>query len=208
MEKAATGVPPTTDLFQDDRVLQERLNQVAEKITRPTFLAGQGLGNELGFWIFDYPPERELQVREYLNFLPSWFARYHPELTLTQINLFAVLRDYLNERGFLDKAIHMQETKGDEALLKALRGPLHMDKFVPYLIRHHLSQEPDIILMNGIGNLWPIMRAHNLLNAMHGPLGHKPVVMFYPGRYDGQTMQLFSQLPSNNYYRAFELVPH
>jgi len=208
MEKAATGVPPATGRLQEDRHLQERLNQIAEKIIRPDFLAGQGLGNELGFWIFDYPPERELQVREYLNFLPDWMARYHPELQLSQINLFRVLRDYLNERGFLDKALQMQATKGDEALLKALRGPLHMDKFVPYLMRHYLSPEPDIILMNGIGNLWPIMRAHNLLNALHGPLGHKPLVIFYPGRYDGQTMKLFGQLPSNNYYRAFALVPH
>jgi len=208
MEKAATGVPPTTDLFQQDRQLASRLNQIADKVIRPDFLAGQGLGNELGFWIFDYPPERELQVREYLNFLPDWVARYHPELRLSQINLFQVLRDYLNERGFLEKAIQMQETKGDEALLKALRGPLHMDKFVPYLMRHYLSPEPDIILMYGIGNLWPIMRAHNLLNALHGPLGHKPLVMFYPGRYDGQTMTLFNQIASNNYYRAFALVPN
>ncbi|HBK38083.1 MAG TPA: DUF1788 domain-containing protein, partial [Halomonas sp.] len=41
------------------------MNQVAEKITRPDFLAGQGLGNEIGFWIFDYAPEHELQVRAY-----------------------------------------------------------------------------------------------------------------------------------------------
>ena len=199
--------PPSGFNHHEDDQLRARLNQVAEKITRPDFLAGQGLGNELGFWIFDYAPEHELQVRAYLNFLPSLMARQHPDIKMAQVNLLEVLKDYLTERGFLDKAIAMQKSKGDAALLKALRGPLHMDKFAPYLIRHSLSHEPDIVLLTGVGSLWPMVRAHSLLNALHGPLGHKPLVLFYPGRYDGQTMSLFKQIKSNNYYRAFALVP-
>ena len=199
--------PPSGFSHHEDDQLRARLNQVAEKITRPDFLAGQGVGNELGFWIFDYAPEHELQVRAYLNFLPSLMARQHPDIKMAQVNLLEVLKDYLTERGFLDKAIAMQKSKGDAALLKALRGPLHMDKFAPYLIRHSLSHEPDIVLLTGVGSLWPMVRAHSLLNALHGPLGHKPLVLFYPGRYDGQTMSLFKQIKSNNYYRAFALVP-
>ena len=151
--------PPSGFSHHEDDQLRARLNQVAEKITRPDFLAGQGLGNELGFWIFDYAPEHELQVRAYLNFLPSLMARQHPDIKMAQVNLLEVLKDYLTERGFLDKAIAMQKSKGDAALLKALRGPLHMDKFAPYLIRHSLSHEPDIVLLTGVGSLWPMVRA-------------------------------------------------
>lgn len=207
MSPNGSPTPPAAALLQEDSRLKARLNQVAEKISQPDFLAGQGLGNEIGFWIFDYPPEYELQVREYLSFLPELMARQHPEIRVAQVNLLAVLHDYLEARGFLDKAIHMQQTKGDDALLKALRGPLHMDKFAPYLIRHSLSHDPDMVLLTGVGSVWPMMRAHNLLNALHGPLGHKPLVLFYPGSYDGQTLTLFNQIASNNYYRAFALVP-
>ncbi|MDI5934663.1 DUF1788 domain-containing protein [Halomonas sp. M4R5S39] len=187
--------------------MKDRLNQIAEKITSEAFLSGQGLGNEIGFWIFDYSPEHELQVREYLTFLEGVLARQHSDLTVDHVNLLRVLRDYLQERGFLDKAIAMQQTKGDAALLKALRGPLHMDKFAPFLIRHALSDDPDIILLSGVGSVWPVMRAHSLLNALHGRLGHKPLVLFYPGSYDGQSLTLFNQIASNHYYRAFSLVP-
>jgi len=31
--------------------------------------------------------------------------------------------------------------------------------------------------------------------------------MFYPGRYDGQALRLFGKIKSDNYYRAFKLVP-
>lgn len=192
---------------KDDPQLQDRLNQIPEKITSEAFLSGQGLGNEIGFWIFDYPPEHELQVREYLSFLQGVLSRQHSELTVDHVNLLTVLRDYLSERGFLDKALSMQQKKGDEALLKALRGPLHMDKFAPFLIRHTLSEDPDIVLLSGVGSVWPVMRAHSFLNALHGRLGHKPLVLFYPGRYDGQSLTLFNQIASNHYYRAFSLVP-
>lgn len=207
MSHNESNVPPGNFMYPEDSHLQSRLNQVAEKITRPDFLASQGLGNEIGFWIFDYDPEHELQVRAFLNFLPSLMARQYSNIKVAQVNLLHVLKDYLTERGFLDKAIAMQKSKGDAALLKALRGPLHMDKFAPYLIRHSLSHDPDIVLLTGVGSLWPMVRAHSLLNALHGPLGHKPLVLFYPGRYDGQTMSLFKQIKSNNYYRAFALVP-
>lgn len=117
------------------------------------------------------------------------------------------MRDYLHERGFLDKAISLQQKKGDEALLKALRGPLHMDKFTSFLIRHTLSEDPDIVLISGVGSVLPVMRAHSLLNALHGRLGHKPLVLFYPGSYDGQSLTLFERIAGNHYYRAFSLVP-
>ncbi|MBB3231151.1 hypothetical protein [Halomonas stenophila] len=87
---------------REDSHLKDRLNQIAEKITSPAFLSGQGLSNEIGFWIFDYPPEHELQVREYLTFVEGVLSRQHSELTVDHVNL---LRDYLHERGFLDKAI-------------------------------------------------------------------------------------------------------
>lgn len=191
----------------EDPQLKDRLNQIAEKVTSPAFLSGEGLGNEIGFWVFDYPPEQELQVREYLAFFEKLLARQHKDLAVDHIHLLRVLRDYLYERGFLEKAIDLQKTRGDEALLKALKGPLHMDKFAPFLIRHSLSDNPDIVLISGVGNVWPVIRAHSLLNALHGRLGHKPLVLFYPGRYDGQQLKLFNQVSSSHYYRAFSLVP-
>ena len=43
--------------------LDERLNQILPRITSRDFLDSKGLGNEIGFWIFDYPPERGMGVR-------------------------------------------------------------------------------------------------------------------------------------------------
>jgi hypothetical protein len=190
-----------------DNYLQDRLNQIPEKILSEEFLNGQGLGNEIGFWIFDYQPEQELEVREYITFLESLLSKKHGHLEVTNINLLQSLVDYLSERNFIEKAIQMQKTKGDEALLKALKGPLHMDKFAPYLVKRYSATDQDIIFISGVGSVWPLLRAHSLLNSLHSLLGHRPVVLFYPGEYSGQAMSLFGKIPSDNYYRAFRLVP-
>ncbi|MNC32494.1 hypothetical protein D3C75_808500 [compost metagenome] len=117
------------------------------------------------------------------------------------------MREYLDQRSFTEKAIQMQQTKGDLALLKALSGPLHMDKFAPFLMEHSAADQHDVVLISGVGSVWPVLRAHNLLNKLHALLGHKPLVLFYPGHYSGQSLALFDRIPSNNYYRAFKLVP-
>lgn len=187
--------------------LQDRLNQIPDKILTEEFLRSQGLGNELGFWIFDYAPEDELQVREYLSFLQGFLAKKHSQLKVAHINLLQAMREYLDQRSFTEKAIQMQQTKGDLALLKALSGPLHMDKFAPFLMKHSDADQHDVVLISGVGSVWPVLRAHNLLNKLHALLGHKPLVLFYPGHYSGQSLALFDRIPSNNYYRAFKLVP-
>ncbi|WP_313506180.1 DUF1788 domain-containing protein [Stutzerimonas kunmingensis] len=187
--------------------LQDRLNQIPDKILSEDFLKSQGLGNEIGFWIFDYPAEDELQVRECLSFLGELLAKKHSRLKVVNLNLLQVVRDYLDQRSFTDKAIQMQKTKGDQALLKALSGPLHMDKFAPYFMEQSNAAEQDVILLTGVGSVWPVLRAHSLLNKLHALLGHKPLVLFYPGHYSGQSMSLFNRVPSDNYYRAFRLVP-
>ena len=49
--------------------IHERLSKIKETITNPSFKEGKGLGNEIGFYIFDYNPEYELLVRDRVKFI-------------------------------------------------------------------------------------------------------------------------------------------
>lgn len=49
--------------------LDERLDRVEEIIKKPSFRKNKGLGNEVGYYIFDYPAEKELLVRERINYI-------------------------------------------------------------------------------------------------------------------------------------------
>lgn len=187
--------------------LNERLNQILPRITADDFLSGRGLGNEIAFYLFDYPPEAELRVRDYLRTLLDHLPRQKPGLRVQHVNLFDFVLDYLKSRQLLDKAIRMQREKGDDALKKALAGPLHESRLGALFAAVAPPDQHDLVIVSGVGSVWPLLRAHALLNNLHAVMGQTPLVMFYPGRYDGQSLRLFGKLKNNNYYRAFKLVP-
>ncbi len=188
-------------------LLIERLNKILPRITSDDFLTGRGIGNEIGFYIFEYPPENELQVRDHVSSLLEHIAKEKPDLKVKHINLFDFVLEYLASRNLLEKALKMQQEKGDEALRKALSAPLHENKLAPLVAQAAEPETHDLILISGIGSAWPLLRTHALLSNLHALLGQKPLVMFYPGHYDGQSLRLFGKLKNNNYYRAFKLVP-
>ncbi len=184
-----------------------RLNKIIDRITSEDFLENKGLGNEIGFYIFDYPPEKELEIREHIEFILEYIKKKKPILPVKHINLFKLIVEYLKNRKLLDRALQIQNKKGDYELLKALKAPLGADKVAKAFIEEADPENHDLVIISGVGNAWPLLRSHNLLNNLHSPMGGTPLVMFYPGVYTGQDLTLFGRLNGKNYYRAFQLVP-
>jgi hypothetical protein len=179
-----------------------RLNQIKDRLSSPELLSNSGLGNEIGFYIFDYPASRELDVRVHLNtILPSLQKR------IVKIDLFDLLLGYLKKRNLLSAAEDVQRKKGDDEMLRALKGPLDEEKRIAPEVESLLSEQDfDAIVMTGVGSSFPLIRVHRLLNCLQPVLNNKPLVIFYPGEYDGQRLSLFGHLSDDNYYRAFRLV--
>ena len=188
-------------------LLTERLNEIQDKITSEAFLSGKGIGNEIAFYILDYPPEDELRVRQHVAFLLEQIPKVKPDLRIKHVNLLDFLVDYLRSRGLLEKTFELQKQKGDEFVLRQLEKLLHPSKLVPRFVEIVQPEQHDLVLVSGVGSAWPLLRTHSLLNNLHPVMGHTPLVMFYPGRYDGQSLRLFGKIKSDNYYRAFKLVP-
>lgn len=186
--------------------LDERLNKILDRVTSDDFLQGRGLGNEVPFYAFDYPPEDEAKVREHVRFLEGAIKKRRPELNIAVINLFELLLEILTSRKLLDKSIEMQALKGDEALLRALKSPLDAGKVAKELIDRFPPADFSMLIITGVGTAYPLIRTHNLLNNLQPYMGQTPLVLFYPGRYDGQSLQLFGLLGEKPYYRAFRLV--
>ncbi len=184
-----------------------RLNRILPKLISDELLSGSGLGNEIGFYVFDYPPEEELRVREHIQFLLDHLPKAKSGLRVKHVNLFDFVIDYLKSRNLLDSAIQKQRTEGDDALMSALSAPLHENRLAHVFAEVAQPGQHDLVLVSGVGSVWPLLRSHTLLNNLHPVMGKTPLVMFYPGKYDQLTLQLFGILESRNYYRAFKLVP-
>lgn len=186
----------------------ERLNQILPKLTSKDVLENHGSGGEIGFWIFDYPPEEEVSMRAFLHdvVMPA-LAKHQPAVRAADVNLFDLVIGLLEERKLLDKAIEMQRTQGDAKTLESLRRVLKEDKLAERLVSQHNIADLDLLLMWNVGAVYPMLRTHTLLSALHAHMKDTPLVMFYPGKYDGYSLRLFSKLKDDHYYRAFRLVP-
>ena len=186
--------------------LKSRMDRILDRITSDDLLNNTGLGNEIGFYIFDYPPEYEIEVRDHIEFVLRQLPKRKPTLRFTHVNLFELITGYLQERKLLDRSLQIQKQKGDQELLKALKGPLGAERIAKAFVGKAPPEENDLVLVSGVGNVYPLLRSHNLLNNLHALMGDTPLVMFYPGIYTGQGLRLFGKLKETNYYRAFQLV--
>lgn len=192
--------------------LQERLNLVLPRISSQEFLQNKGLGNEIGFHIFDYPAEQEDLVRDFIKTaIEPALARPPHALRYHHVDLFELVIDLLQERKLYDKVVDMQRSKGNNAALSGLRSVLKEDKLARYLAERIDIPSLDLMLLSGVGAAYPMVRVHTLLNGLHAVMQDTPLVVFYPGRYDGTALRLFGQSSERNdvnapYYRAFQLL--
>ncbi|NLC46664.1 MAG: DUF1788 domain-containing protein [Firmicutes bacterium] len=184
--------------------IYDRLQQILGIIQSKSFLEGRGLGNDLGFYIFDYDPEDELAVRDHIAYLKKRLnTRTTPKMVI-EFDLYAILIDFLESEELVEEIVRLEEEKGPEYILEAIRDVASPDFYVDYIAAR--GEDYQIVFLTGIGKVWPIIRSHNILNNLHHVLENKPVIMFFPGVYDGTGLRLFGRIKDDNYYRAFQLV--
>lgn len=186
--------------------LGDRLQRLEAELTRPGFLRSEGLGNELGFHIFDYDPQHQPTVEAHLPRLIDRLARHTPPIRVIEINLYRLIHQILGERNHLARSMQVEIERGPERLAEVLKGPLRPEILVER-VQANLAQPHELVFLSGVGAAWPLVRSHSLLNNLHPVVDRVPLVMFFPGQYTGQNLVLFGQINDGNYYRAFPLVP-
>jgi len=184
--------------------LNARLDQIIPKIKEDKFIDGRGLGNEISFYVFDYEPEDELVVRDYIHHIKKEFKNDISNRRILEIDLYKVLLDIAKDRKIFDRIFQMEERQGKDALFKAMTTFAKPDIFLRK-IQEQMSDH-NVVFLTGVGKVYPFVRSHNILNNLQEVLDKTPVIMFFPGKYDGQSLQLFGKFKDDNYYRAFRLV--
>jgi len=185
----------------------ERLNRILPRLTSDNLLASRGLGNEIGYWIFDYPPEHEMDVRSFLStVLTPALSKRQPQLRFAVVNLFELAIGLLQERNLLERVFKGQLSFGNKDSLVKLGSVLQEDKLAQRIASLHDLNQLDLVLLTGVGAAYPMVRSHTLLTALQARMKETPLVLFYPGRYDGFSLRLFNILADDHYYRAFRLA--
>ena len=188
--------------------LNKRLDEMEAAIKKPSFRTSSGRANEVNYWIFDYPPERELEVRERIEYMKNKNSKGTDDFELVVFDLYDIIVDYLEEKNFMDKCFQFEQKKGLDRITKAVNNSMKInddDSFIVQYIKDH-TPENAVVFLTGVGKCYPILRSHKVLNNLHQAFVRVPVVMFFPGTYNEQELILFNEIKDDNYYRAFKLV--
>jgi len=188
--------------------LEQRLDAAERMIRMPSFRQNKGLGNEVGYYVFDYPAEKELIVRERIDYMKSKNSPAIDGFELVVFDLYDIVIDMLEQEGFMEQCFQFEKKKGLERIVKAVGNLLQINDDSSLIVQYIQERTPQdaVVFLTGIGKVYPLLRSHKVLNNLHQAIDHVPVVMFYPGKYDGQQLILFSEMKDDNYYRAFRLV--
>ncbi len=194
------------------KTIHERLDILEAKMRSEHFRENKGLGNEIGYYVFDYEPEEELEVRKRIRELKSTGTEMKFGYELIEYDLYELMIQLLKEENTFDELLTLEETDGSEYVFEAIAEILKFDEQDSLIVNYIADKEhtPDdaVVLLTGVGKCFPIIRSHKILNNLHQVMDHCPVILFFPGRYDWNQLRIFGDLKDDNYYRAFPIVEH
>jgi hypothetical protein len=179
-----------------------RLDHLKEEIQKPEFLEGKGLSNEVNIRIFCYEPQDEMIVR---HFVQQIITDQSLECHLVERNLYHTFLDICDEKKITRGAGSMEEKKGKDYLIQQIQRFANNKTFVEKM-QYEPHEPGDVLLLTGVGEVYPFMRIHSLLEALQPEFPDIPILVMYPGKYDGRFVRLFDKLEPNPYYRAFNIV--
>ena len=187
---------------------QERLEEKFEKLYQTfineNFLSMKALGGEIPFYISSYNPNQEISVFDEVQRLINRLKIVG--VSVYEINLFSLVVEMLKDRGILDKIIDKEADLSKDKLYKTIQGAIDTQKYlIPKIEELTLNNPSNIVFLTGIGQVYPFIRSHTILNNLQNSIKDRPTVMFFPGIYDGTSLSLFGKLKDDNYYRAFNL---
>jgi hypothetical protein len=189
--------------------MQEIFQHLFAVISSPRFLNRQGLGNEVPFFICPFEPEKAVEMerlqRQLVNRLEQVGVR------ILEINLYDLSIEILRNRDVWNQILELEESVSKEQLKELLQGVLDPEThLVPAMAARLASTDYDVLFLSGVGEVFPYIRSHNVLNNLQSTAKEKPTVMFFPGAYthtleSGASLDLFGKLHDDKYYRAFNI---
>ena len=186
----------------------ERLDKIWDRISDQDSLANRGVANEVRYYVFDYEPCDELIIRDKIKALKKQNNPDADGFQIIEFDLYEMVISILEEKGYIDKCVKFEEQKGMEYLYTAVTKMLRLTNDDNLIVNRILENTPEnaVVFLTGVGKVFPFVRSHNVLNNLHQVLDSVPVVMFYPGTWNGQSLSLFGTITDGNYYRAFPLI--
>ncbi len=189
--------------------MADRFAHLFKVIASERFLTKQGLGSEVPFFICAYDPAEAVEMQRNVHALQRKLAQQG--IRVLEVNLYDLSLELLRTRNILDQIRQLEPTFSKDELKELLQGVLDPEQhLVPAIASKMDAAVFDVLFITGVGEVFPYIRSHNVLNNLQSTAKEQPTVMFFPGKYThtlegGASLDLFGLLHDDKYYRAFNI---
>lgn len=204
--------------------LAARFEHLVSVMSGQRFLEMRGLNNDLPFYICEFKAGEAFEIQRMQRQLINTLAGLRVDclqgrgVTVLEINLYDLTIELLKARegsepgmSVWDQVQRDEQGYEKEALLELLQGVLDIKEHLIPAIGERIAQaDYDVLFLSGIGEVFPYIRSHNVLNNLQSTAKDNPTVLFFPGEYrhsleQGASLELFGLLHDDKYYRAFNI---
>jgi len=192
-----------------NRPIAERFDHLLKILSSPAFLNREGLGNEVPFFICPYDPSEMVEMDNMADKLKKQLIAKGIKSLI--IDLYSVSIELLKRRGLLERIMREEQSFDKDELKELLQGTLDVERhLVPFIKEQMDKSDFQVMMIKGVGQVFPYIRSHNVLNNLQKVAKDQPTLMFFPGEYtysleEGASLDLFGLLQDDKYYRAFNI---
>lgn len=185
----------------------EDFKRIFEITSSNEFLKMEGLNGEVPFWIAPYDIQHQDFVTEELNNVLKKLK--YNGISVIVLDLFELSIEIIDKHIGLEKMFTVEKSKTKERFKKALQSTLNLhERFIPLIEQKISESKPQVLILKGVGAVYPFIRSHNILNNLQSSVTEIPTLMFFPGEYNGKALNLFGDFKDDNYYRAFNIFEY
>jgi len=189
---------------------KDRAEHLFKVVGSERFLTRQGLGNEVPFFICPYPADEGLLAGGDRTHLTNRLRQQG--VKVLDVDLYDLALSLLKDRGIFEQILELEPENTKDEIKELLQGVLDVNEHLVPKIGELMKAEPhDVIFLSGVGEIFPLIRSHNVLNNLQSTAKDHPVVLFFPGDFthgvaNGASLDLFGRLHDDKYYRAFNIL--
>lgn len=199
------------------------IKELDDKLNSPGFQDTENGDLFYNFFIYQYPPEQEYDIRKQILEFKANLIRPTNYVDVLTLNLFEEFCTYLDQKKFLRNPSMLKYLSEKEAndpstsdnIQQTLIRNAHSPEFVQFIhqrIMNHITIEDryrrPYVFLHGIGSMFPYLRVNEFLSLYedYNETGKYKIIVFYPGHRENNSFRLFDELPDNHTYRATLLI--
>lgn len=184
--------------------IAEGFEHLYQVISTDDFLEMRSLGGEIPFFIAQHEAKDQPEVDKAIKGLCNKLE--NRGIPVLEINLYDIAMEILEQELGPGEIFELERQMDKDEFKEALQSVLDINlMLIPRIKELVDSSRARVYFLTGIGLVFPFIRSHNVLNNLQNVAKDAPTVAFFPGKYNGYTLELFGLLKDDNYYRAFNI---